>query len=63
MRAGGDNEIQRTMLEIFNRLDGFYARRVIFIGSLLSFTFEFLRFDVVLKRKYDRIKKKKIGFT
>lgn len=30
--AGGDNEVQRTMLEIVNQLDGFDARGNIKVG-------------------------------
>ncbi len=43
--AGGDNEVQRTMLELINQLDGFDPRgniKVPFIKSLTcvhSFTF------------------------
>jgi 26S proteasome regulatory subunit T1 len=30
--AGGDNEVQRTMLEIVNQLDGFDARGNVKVG-------------------------------
>jgi 26S proteasome regulatory subunit T1 len=32
--AGGDNEVQRTMLEIVNQLDGFDSRGNIKVGVL-----------------------------
>ena len=31
--AGGDNEVQRTMLEIVNQLDGFDARGNVKVGD------------------------------
>lgn len=31
--AGGDNEVQRTMLEIVNQLDGFDARGNVKVGA------------------------------
>jgi hypothetical protein len=31
--AGGDNEVQRTMLEIVNQLDGFDSRGNVKVGS------------------------------
>ena len=46
--AGGDNEVQRTMLEIVNQLDGFDSRGNIkarpcacrYIGAHLAYSFK-----------------------
>jgi 26S proteasome regulatory subunit T1 len=45
--AGGDNEVQRTMLELINQLDGFDARGNIKVGkcSLLFVFFSHLAFS------------------
>jgi hypothetical protein len=40
--AGGDNEVQRTMLELINQLDGFDPRGNIKVSFIKSFTCEVL---------------------
>ena len=41
--AGGDNEVQRTMLELINQLDGFDARGNIKVAHLFPLFFSLLK--------------------
>ena len=48
--AGGDNEVQRTMLELINQLDGFDARGNIKVCCLRRFFTSLLGYVVVCLR-------------
>ena len=52
--AGGDNEVQRTMLELINQLDGFDARGNIKVEtqSVFLFYFYYLFFSLSTLKEY-----------
>ena len=58
--AGGDNEVQRTMLELINQLDGFDPRGNIKVCYLLWFALSlekiFLSLQMFVKKKLEILK-------
>ena len=40
--SGGDSEVQRTMLELLNQLDGFEATKNIKVGTSIKYWRKFL---------------------